>query len=129
MVRGPLAANANTAVRVRAGQSEAAWAQVAAFYDHFLSFATLKDFAWSDEHNPAAAPNRKVRIAAVASALPQGRSVHAVLHTHSPAAECTSTVLTHSTNTIRMTQVRGLIEEENHSTTSTHLLSTQPCVK
>lgn len=71
MMRGPLATKANTAVLVRAGQSEAAWAQVAAFYEHFLSFATLKDFAWSDEHNPAAAPNRKVRSVAVASALPQ----------------------------------------------------------
>jgi hypothetical protein len=43
-----------------AGQAGAAWAQVAAFYSFFQGFATLKDFAWADEHNPAAAPNRKV---------------------------------------------------------------------
>ena len=52
-----------------AGQSNATWAQVSAFYDHFLSFATLKDFAWSDEHNPAAAPNRKVSIGGSAVSL------------------------------------------------------------
>jgi hypothetical protein len=43
-----------------AGQAGAAWAQVAGFYSFFQGFATLKDFAWADEHNPAAAPNRKV---------------------------------------------------------------------
>jgi hypothetical protein len=43
-----------------AGQAGAAWAQVSGFYSFFQGFATLKDFAWADEHNPAAAPNRKV---------------------------------------------------------------------
>ena len=48
-----------------------AWGQVAAFYDHFLAFATLKDFAWSDEHNPAAAPNRKAGSLFPPDALPR----------------------------------------------------------
>ena len=34
---------------------------VAAFYDAWLSFATLKTFEWCDEHNPAQAPGRKIR--------------------------------------------------------------------
>ena len=34
---------------------------VAAFYDAWLSFVTLKTFEWCDEHNPAQAPGRKIR--------------------------------------------------------------------
>jgi DnaJ family protein A protein 5 len=34
---------------------------VFAFYSYWLNFSTEKDFAWADQHNPAAAPNRKTR--------------------------------------------------------------------
>ena len=33
---------------------------MAAFYSVWLNYTTVKDFAWADKYNPAAAPNRKV---------------------------------------------------------------------
>ena len=45
----------------RFGASAAEWAEVAAFYSAWGSFSTVKEFAWADQYNPAAAPNRKVR--------------------------------------------------------------------
>lgn len=46
---------------LRFGSGDAPWAAVSDFYSAFLTFSTCKIFAWSDEHNPASAPNRKVR--------------------------------------------------------------------
>lgn len=43
------------------GSSCLAGPQVAAFYSVWLNYTTVKDFAWADKYNPAAAPNRKVR--------------------------------------------------------------------
>lgn len=43
-----------------AGTSALAGPEVAAFYSSWLNYSTLKDFAWADKYNPAAAPNRKV---------------------------------------------------------------------
>lgn len=43
-----------------AGSSSLAGLEVAAFYSSWLNYSTLKDFAWADKYNPAAAPNRKV---------------------------------------------------------------------
>lgn len=34
---------------------------MAAFYSVWLNYTTVKDFAWADKYNPAAAPNRKVQ--------------------------------------------------------------------
>jgi len=45
---------------VSAGSSSLAGPQVAAFYSTWLNYSTVKDFAWADKYNPAAAPNRKV---------------------------------------------------------------------
>ena len=56
-----------------AGQAGAAWAQVSGFYSFFQGFATLKDFAWADEHNPAAAPNRKVVSSSTKTKAQAGR--------------------------------------------------------
>lgn len=61
-----------------AGQVGAAWAQVAGFYSFFQGFATLKDFAWADEHNPAAAPNRKVVHSRIETLAQAGRLLHYV---------------------------------------------------
>lgn len=41
---------------------------MAAFYSTWLNYSTLKDFAWADKYNPAAAPNRKVSAAQAAPA-------------------------------------------------------------
>lgn len=43
-----------------AGSSSLAGPEVAAFYSSWMNYSTLKDFAWADKYNPAAAPNRKV---------------------------------------------------------------------
>eukprot|EP00899_Mesostigma_viride_P002304 jgi/Mesvir1/12074/Mv00354-RA.2 len=44
------------------GSSTTAYEPVVAnFYAFWRSFATVLDFAWTDEYNPASAPNRKVR--------------------------------------------------------------------
>ena len=43
-----------------AGGSSLPGSEVAAFYSSWLNYTTLKDFAWADKYNPAAAPNRKV---------------------------------------------------------------------
>jgi hypothetical protein len=43
------------------GASGAAADDVLAFYAHWQAFGTAKDFAWADQYNPAAAPNRKAR--------------------------------------------------------------------
>lgn len=43
------------------GSSSLAGPEVAAFYSSWMNYSTLKDFAWADKYNPAAAPNRKVR--------------------------------------------------------------------
>ena len=48
----------------KTGTSGTAGADVAAFYSTWLNYSTLKDFAWADKYNPAAAPNRKVRPSA-----------------------------------------------------------------
>ena len=45
---------------INAGTSSLAGPEVAAFYSSWLNYSTLKDFAWADKYNPAAAPNRKV---------------------------------------------------------------------
>lgn len=50
--------------RPAAGFSSAPWEEVAAFYAQWGGFATVKDFAWADQYNPASAPNRKARLAA-----------------------------------------------------------------
>ncbi len=43
------------------GGAAAPWEAVAAFYAEWAGFASAKDFAWADEYNPAAAPDRRVR--------------------------------------------------------------------
>ncbi|KAK9845932.1 hypothetical protein WJX81_006341 [Elliptochloris bilobata] len=43
------------------GAAGAAWDDVLAFYAHWQGFSTAKGFAWADQYNPGAAPNRKVR--------------------------------------------------------------------
>jgi DnaJ family protein A protein 5 len=47
----------------RFGGATAPWPAVAAFYAEWGSFASAKEFAWADQYNPAAAPNRRVRRA------------------------------------------------------------------
>ncbi|MCO5570226.1 hypothetical protein L7F22_023944 [Adiantum nelumboides] len=37
------------------------YSQVQKFYNYWLGFSTLKDFAWCDEYKASAGPNRKVR--------------------------------------------------------------------
>lgn len=49
-----------------AGSSSLSGREVAAFYSSWLNYSTLKDFAWADKYNPAAAPNRKVGIKSTA---------------------------------------------------------------
>ena len=46
--------------RPAAGFSSAPWMEVAAFYAQWGGFATVKDFSWADQYNPASAPNRRV---------------------------------------------------------------------
>lgn len=43
------------------GNSSLSGPEVAAFYSSWTNYTTMKDFAWADKYNPAAAPNRKVR--------------------------------------------------------------------
>ncbi|KAK9817035.1 hypothetical protein WJX72_008708 [[Myrmecia] bisecta] len=43
------------------GTSAADTSSVSHFYSFWLHFSSSKEFAWADEHNPASAPNRKVR--------------------------------------------------------------------
>ena len=43
-----------------AGNSGLLGPEVAAFYSSWMNYTTVKDFAWADKYNPAAAPNRKV---------------------------------------------------------------------
>lgn len=43
------------------GGPDSDWSTVRRFYDYWLAFATVKEFAWADVYNLAAAPNRKVR--------------------------------------------------------------------
>ena len=45
-----------------AGNSSLSGPEVAAFYSSWTNYTTVKDFAWADKYNPAAAPNRKVCI-------------------------------------------------------------------
>ena len=45
-----------------AGKSTASWPEVAAFYEHWSSFVTYKEFSWVDQYNPASAANRKVGL-------------------------------------------------------------------
>ncbi len=42
------------------GGPDSDWPTVRRFYDHWLSFASVKEFAWADIYNLASAPNRKV---------------------------------------------------------------------
>ena len=42
------------------GHADTPYPQVAAFYNHWTNFVTVKDFAWCDEFNLGDAPNRKV---------------------------------------------------------------------
>jgi hypothetical protein len=42
------------------GSSSSEAAEVYAFYNWWGAFATSKEFAWADQYNPAAAPNRQV---------------------------------------------------------------------
>jgi DnaJ family protein A protein 5 len=42
------------------GSSTSEAAEVYAFYNWWGAFATSKEFAWADQYNPAAAPNRQV---------------------------------------------------------------------
>lgn len=44
------------------GTSDSPSADVFAFYSNWSSFVTCKEFAWADKYNPAAAPNRQVRL-------------------------------------------------------------------
>lgn len=59
----------------RFGLSSAPWAEVSAFYSQWGGFATVKDFSWADQYNPASAPNRKVRRAMEAENEKARRSV------------------------------------------------------
>lgn len=43
------------------GTSDSPSSEVFAFYNNWGSFVTVKEFAWADLYNPAAAPNRQVR--------------------------------------------------------------------
>ncbi|KAJ7529450.1 hypothetical protein O6H91_15G050900 [Diphasiastrum complanatum] len=43
------------------GGPHSPYSQVSAFYNYWLGFGTVKDFAWCDEYRVSAAPNRKSR--------------------------------------------------------------------
>lgn len=43
------------------GNLSTPYSQVQKFYNHWLGFSTLKDFAWCDEYKCSMAPNRKLR--------------------------------------------------------------------
>ena len=46
------------------GLSSASRSAVAAFYDFWLSFSTVKEYCWADQHNTSLAPGRKARARA-----------------------------------------------------------------
>ncbi|KAI5073968.1 hypothetical protein GOP47_0011981 [Adiantum capillus-veneris] len=43
------------------GNLATAYPQVQKFYNHWLGFSTVKDFAWCDEYKVSMGPNRKIR--------------------------------------------------------------------
>ncbi|KAI5082640.1 hypothetical protein GOP47_0002383 [Adiantum capillus-veneris] len=43
------------------GNLATAYPQVQKFYNHWLGFSTVKDFAWCDEYKVSSGPNRKIR--------------------------------------------------------------------
>ena len=43
------------------GKADSPWSEVSAFYQYWLYFVSDRSFAWSDVHNSASAPSRKVQ--------------------------------------------------------------------